>query len=75
MSRKTNGEPRSKLYLRTIQLLRDRPREISLNVIHLGTGLPRDWLVAILRDPHSSPSVDRIEKLYEYLSGNVLDVR
>jgi hypothetical protein len=75
MSTKTNGHPRSRLYLRTIDLLKTRPREKSLAVICRDTGLPRAWLVDIMGNGERSPSVDRIEILYEYLSGTNLDIR
>ena len=74
MSPKTNGRPRSKLYVRTLELLRDRPASKKLAVVAQDTGLPREWLISILVRPHTSPSVDRIEVLYEYLSGKSLEV-
>jgi hypothetical protein len=74
MSPKINGQLRSTLLVRTLDLLRNRPRSVSLSSISQGTGLPREWLISILRRPHSSPSVDRIQQLYEYLGGNKLEV-
>lgn len=66
--------PRSKLYTRTIELLRNRPRTKTLGQISHETGLPLGWLVSILCKPYLSPSVDRIEVLYEYLSSRPLQV-
>jgi hypothetical protein len=75
MSPKINGHPRSTLLLRTLELLENRPEIANLAVISQDTGLPRDWLAAIIAKPETSPSVDRIEQLYEYLSGNKLEIR
>lgn len=74
MSPKTNGHPRSKLYVRTLELLRNRPRSQTLAVVSQDTGLPKEWLIAIISRPETSPGVDRIEVLYEYLSGKQLQV-
>ncbi len=74
MSTKNNGHPRCTLYTRTLERLRSRPEKLTLSVISQDTGLPRDWLALILGKPDLSPSVDRIQRLYEYLSGNELRV-
>lgn len=66
------GESHGKLYLRTLELLLNRPKEISLQDISADTGLPRGWLLSIIAKPHLSPSVDRIVRLYEYLRGEPL---
>jgi hypothetical protein len=66
--------PRSRLYTRTLELLRNRPRTQTLRVISDDTSLPEGWLVSILCKPCLSPSVDRIEVLYEYLSSKRLQV-
>lgn len=56
------------MYLATMDLLRNRPITKTLSMISQATGLPEGWLASILRNPNMSPSVDRIETLYEYLS-------
>ena len=73
----TNGNglhelPRSRLYLKTMELLRNRPMPKTLAIIEKDTGLPRGWLASISLHPEFKPSCDRIEILYEYLSGKQL---
>jgi hypothetical protein len=64
--------PRSALLTRTLELLKNRPSFLTLNMIQIETTLPEGWLVSIMCNPKMSPSVDRIVLLYEYLSGNKL---
>lgn len=73
---KPNGVsfPRSKLYLKTMELLRNRPVTLTYIDIERVTGLSPLWLTTIMQHPEISPSVDRIELLYEYLSGKQLDI-
>lgn len=57
-----------------MRLLRNRPTPTTLRIISTQAQLPEGWLLSILHKPDMSPSVDRIEKLYEYLSGKQLQV-
>lgn len=66
--------PRSQLLERTIDLLKNRPKETTLQLIQSKTDLPEGWLVSLLCNPEISPSVDRIVLLYEFLSGNKLNI-
>jgi hypothetical protein len=66
--------PRSELLDLTIELLKNRPKSTTLQKIQTDTGLPEGWLVSVLCNPELSPSVDRIVLLYEYLSGNKLNL-
>jgi transcriptional regulator with XRE-family HTH domain len=65
---------RGTLYLKTIELLKHRPITLSLERIEKDTGLPKGWLASILRRSDLSPSVDRIQRLYEYLAGKPLNI-
>ena len=60
------------LYERTMQLL--EASELSLREIAEKSGVPYDWLTAIKYDRIKNPSVNRIQALYEFLSGNSLPV-
>lgn len=74
MPKKSNGAVHhSRLYVRTLELLRNRPATKTLRGISDDTGLPEAWLAKILTAPRISPSVDRICILYEYLSKKQLD--
>ena len=64
--------PASKLYLKTLDLLRNRPKPLTLRKIAQDTGLPEGWLLSILSKPNLNPAVNRVEVLYEYLSGQTL---
>lgn len=68
MAEKPNENQRSKMYLKTMDLLKNRPVTKPLYVIAAGANVPEGWLRSILNNPSLSPSVDRIERLYEYLS-------
>lgn len=48
--------------------------ELSLREIAEKSGVPYDWLTAIKYDRIKNPSVNRIQALYEFLSGNSLPV-
>ena len=63
----------SKLLARTKELLEQKSIN-DLARIADETGLPFSWLHSI-RYKDISPSVDRIEKLYEHLSGHELEVK
>lgn len=67
------------LYQKTLELLdsaTDPAKEDkkSLREIAEGSGLPYDWLVGIKYDRFKNPSVNRVERLYEYLSGKKLSI-
>jgi hypothetical protein len=74
MSEKPNGGHASKLYVRTISLLRNRSDSQPLRLISDETGLPEAWLWSLLNNPEMNPGVHRIEHLYEYLSGKRLQL-
>lgn len=69
-----NPIPRCALLLRTIELLRHRPRALTLETIRKDTNLSIRWLSNLISDDFGSPSVCRVVKLYEYLSNKTLNV-
>lgn len=74
MSLKRTELPSSRLFQETLYLLRNRPITKTLDVIHKETHLPKRWLLSILSDGESNPAVNRVEILYEYLTGRKLEV-
>lgn len=54
----------------TLRLLKERTN--TLDCIHKETGLPFYWLRKFAYGEIKDPSVNRVEKLYEYLSGRRL---
>jgi len=69
----------SKLLARTKELLELRMRDKGTNElmeIAKATELPYSWLMSMrYRDDIRSPGVERVEQLYEYLSGQTLEVK
>lgn len=64
----------SKLLNKTIKLLQET--DIPLNTIVRETNLTYPWLTRLRGqyDAKASPAVDKIETLYEFLSGKQLEV-
>ena len=62
----------STLYAKTMELL--EASDLSLREISDRADLPYDWLTAIKYDRIKNPSVNRIQQLYEFLTGNNLSV-
>jgi hypothetical protein len=60
------------LMQRTQQLLRDTDK--TYNMILIDLGIPQNWLSLFANDRLPDPSVNRVQKLYEYLSGKTLVV-
>lgn len=63
----------SKLLARTKELLEQRTIN-ELAEIAQATGLPFSWIHSV-RYKDINPSIDRVEKLYEHLSGHQLEVK
>lgn len=55
--------------------LRDRPRYLTLRTIAEQTELKLDWLEMYSRGKIKDPSVNRVEKLYIFLTGEALAVK
>jgi hypothetical protein len=70
--------PRSRLYSRTLELLRERPKPLTLAKIASDTGLTETWLWSIAsqktKNNDGSPQVDRVVVLYEYLTHRQLHI-
>jgi hypothetical protein len=67
--------PCGSLYVRTLQLVRELPRTTTLTEVATETGIPLGWLSAFYRGEITAPNVNRIQILYEHLSGAQLEVR
>lgn len=63
----------SKLLDRTRELLGKKTTE-EMVLISAATGLPYGWIRDV-RYKDTTPAVDRIEQLYEHLSGHKLEVK
>jgi len=70
MTRHKSDKPGS-LMLRTRQLLRTDNRDLLQ--IHKDTKIPFYWLRAFSAGKFTNPSVNRVQKLYENLTGNPLE--
>jgi hypothetical protein len=64
--------PPSTLLEKTVHLL--KTRKVSCNQIFLDTKLPPNWIWCVEIGRIKAPSVQRIQKLYEYLSGKKLKI-
>ena len=60
------------LHRRTLELLKEKG--IPLHVIYKETDLPFYWLKKFRSQEIKEPSVNRVQRLYEYLSGRKLAV-
>ncbi len=65
-------EPR--LYTRTVFLLQTRPAQLTLYAISQKTGLPLGWLNMLSQGRILNPSVNKIERLYNFLNSKDLEV-
>lgn len=75
----SKGKQRSKLHQATFELLwqyikKSLGKTQALDQLSAETGLSYAWLDHLARDLGGSPSVDRIERLYEFLTGEQLKV-
>ena len=59
---------------RTFQLLRDRPRYLSIKRIARETGLSESWLRHYATGSARAPDVDCVETRSIYFTGRTLDV-
>lgn len=62
------------LMLRTQQLIKERGEEITLLKIYDDLDIPPGWVQKFVTGKFPNPSVNRVQKLYEYLSGKPLIV-
>lgn len=61
-----------KLMRRTLELLRDR--QVTRRAIYDATGIKLDWLQKFEQRQIDNPSVNTVERLYEFLSGKELEL-
>lgn len=65
----------TKLRDATLEAVRNRPVHLTLKKISDETGLPVGWLKVFSQDKVPDPSANRVETLYEYLTGERLKVK
>lgn len=70
MAKYTDKTPTGSLHLLTVELLRSSGE--STEAIAVETGLSYSWLVTFAADRMRNPSVSKVQKLYEYLTGKPL---
>lgn len=59
----------------TLRLLRDRPASLSLKLISEEASIPYAWLISLTKSNRAkSPDVNKVQKLYEYLSKRELEL-
>jgi hypothetical protein len=59
---------------KTLSLVQNRPVHLTLKQISAATTLPVGWLKMFAQGQIKEPSCNRIETLYEFLSGEQLKV-
>lgn len=64
----------SKLAHKTRELLIARQRNMTYALICESTGIGEAWLANFMNNPEREFGVAKVEALYEYLSGKVLDL-
>ena len=65
---------KSKLTEEVIRLLKSRAYGITCRQISEETQIPHGWIRRLQQGKIAEPSCPRVEKLYEYLSGNELAI-
>lgn len=60
--------------MRTVELLRNRPRGVTLEAIARETGLTNKWLSMFGLDLINNPGANQVVLLYEYLSKRQLEI-
>lgn len=68
----TSEVDRGSLMAETLRLLKNRPKDLTLPDIEKATQIPFYWLRKFTSGEIKDPSVNRVQRLYEYLSGNKL---
>lgn len=68
-----NPDSPATLYVVTQELLKQN-KEGSYLDIYKSTGVPPNWLSKFATGKIRNPSVNRVQRLYEYLSTRTLDV-
>lgn len=63
-----------KLRAKVLELLGNRPRNMTYKDIADATDLPEPWLKTFAAGRIADPSVNRVETLYNFLTGKPLNV-
>ncbi len=63
------------LYERTLQLLKDRPHTLTFQKIETETEIKIPWLSKFVIGEIKDPSVNKIQKLYEFLAKQPLEIK
>lgn len=66
--------PRGQLHIRTLQLVRQRPRTVTFEMISRDTKLKIAWITSFCQDRNIDCSVSKVEALYIYLTGKKLEL-
>jgi hypothetical protein len=66
--------PSSKLLAETLRLWAERDKQVSLQAIASVTGLSVRWLYHFDRQASKAPAVDKVECLYNFLSGKQIEL-
>jgi hypothetical protein len=75
MPRKTTfALPDSVLFYTTFRLLEDRPRHLTYERLEEISGVPAAWIKAFGQGRMKDPSVIRVEKLYNALADEALEL-
>ena len=62
------------LFRKTLELIQTRSVRLTLRKISEDTGLSESWLEGFHEGRIQNPSVNRVQKLYEYLTNSTLKV-
>ena len=57
---------------KTQELVYNRPRHMTYEVIKKETGIPVGWITKFAAGKFPDPGVNRVETLYSYLSGRAV---
>lgn len=64
----------SVLFHTTFALLQDRPRHVTLAILAETSGVPEEWIKKFGQGAISDPGVIRVEKLYNALADEALEL-
>lgn len=64
----------SRLRDKVLELLDNRPRNVTLKDVAAGAGVKEAWLKRLVANDIPEPGVGKVEAVYTYLSGKPLDV-
>ena len=65
---------RPRIYDHVLKILQNRRKPMTLDKIADDTGLSKSWLSKVASGNCPDPSVNKMELLYFYLTGNVIEL-